>query len=156
MDKKFEKYVINPFVLNELLKKTKFNFFSYDSLINENDVFEKMQNNKINNYQRTHIKNWADYENNEKDLSQKDFHNFFLMDIPPNELIILLTHEGIILRKCVFKFYSAEFYAFSDLYEDYFSMEFFQLSYYLLIYPGLNMLRFLDEDGGINEYRIPK
>jgi hypothetical protein len=65
----------------------------------------------------------------------------------------MLTDEGH-ADKCAFRFEVRDFYSFSDQYEDHYHMEFFQFSDYLLAYPRAGLVRFIDDDGGVHEYRF--
>jgi hypothetical protein len=122
------------------------------SFSNANAFFGQIS--KIENkYQSFEIENWRLFENGDIDFGQEDYYEFFLSDVNVDQQVFLVTHEGV-FNRCFFRFLARDFIQFSDWYEDCFSMEFFQLSYYLLIFPGLKMVRFLDDYGKIHQFTL--
>ena len=149
----FENYFIGPDEVNNELRGSMLDFLSYPFLPGENIVCERIEELGCFQYKRTQISNWTEFEIGEQELDQALFFKVFLNDLNIGQTVLLITDEGI-MKKIGFKFKVSEFYLFSDQYEDFFSMEFFQLSFYLIAIPSMNMIRYLDECGGINEYTI--
>jgi hypothetical protein len=151
MNSGFEKYLLKPADVDLILKQSGLGFLSYKSLISENSIYEITLRNPYLKNEKHQIKDWYLFEKNEIDLSEEDFFNFFLVDIPKDDSVILFTQEGIILEGCAFKFDVADFFIFSEKYENFFSMEFFQLSFYSVLICRSKICRFIDEKGTIHE-----
>ena len=148
---KIDKYIITYSEVDRHLNDSVFNFMNYSSLLNANRIYDVLKSNNDFYYQRRIIENWENYELDTDDLTQEIFSQYLLYDLPQGNDIILFTDEGI-LNHFAFIFDSQSFFNFSNIYETYFSMEFFQLSYYCVICPKVGKLKFLDEGGGVNEY----
>ena len=148
----YYKWVISYTDLDESLKKTKFNFIDHKLLFTENGIYDNLTKRSDILYRRELIPHWYLFEVGEKHLTQHDFYSFFLTDVPKNEMIFLITDEGIMFKEHAFKFLVNDFMNFSEFYEDYMSMEFFQFSLYVLVYTESSMIRFIDDLGGINEF----
>jgi hypothetical protein len=151
MEEDFFKWIISYSEVNEFIKDTKLSFLNYKAFVNANILYKEVENRNDVKFEFSQIKNWTLFQRDIEDLSQEHFYNYFLKDMSPNELVLLFTDEGG-FNKCAFKFHVDDFYKFSDSYEDFFEMRFFQLSYYLLVYPQLNIVKCLDDDGGIHKY----
>ena len=149
----FYKYKVNFEEIDRFLGK--FSFCDYKTFLSENAMYEKLVKSNGFKYKRHKIKNWESYENNESDLSQEDFFEIFLKNVKENEGLLLFTDEGI-LEKCTFKLKVSEFYSFSSLYEDQYNMEFFQLSFYCVLFVDLGICKFLDDNGFLNEISLEK
>ena len=148
----YSKWIISYTDLDESLKKTKFNFIGHKLLFSENSIYNNLIQRSDILYRRVQVPNWHSFELDERDLTQQDFFSFFLADVPGSEMIFLLTDDADIHKDHAFKFLVSDFIEFSEFYEDYMSMDFFQFSLYVLVYSESNMIRFIDELGGINEF----
>jgi hypothetical protein len=149
----FKSYFIEPDEVNKILQASKLDFLSYNSLLGENILCENFRNQGKFKHRRAQIPHWNDFETEKHELDQELFYNYFLSDLKIDQVIVLITDEGI-RQNHAFKFKIFEFYLFSDIYENFFSMEFFQFSFYLAVIPDINTVRFLDENGGINEFIV--
>ena len=149
------KWGVNVSDLQKYISNTKFSFLTYNSFISENNLYGEMEKRVDKEYLFYEIEDWLSFQSGEKDLSKEDFFNFFLHDVDSNQLILLFTEEGMSIKNnCFFKFHCSDFVKFSTWYEDYFSMDFFQFSYYLLLCPQLNKIKFLDDEGGMHVYKM--
>lgn len=147
----FQKHIIKLEAVPKLLNHSKFGFLDGSIIANENALWDILTTGKGIKHECHKLKNWEEYELGERDLTEDDFFKNFLADIGNEQLVLLFTDEGF-QENCGYTFYISEFANFSELYEDYYSMEFFQLSFYLTIFPALNVCRYLDECGVIHEF----
>jgi len=154
MNTTFEKYMIPKEDLDSILQSSNYYEISYATLSNENLLYEIATQKGIT-IDKKMIQEWRLYENEEKDLTQNVFFEFFLSDLPKNSSVLLFTDEGL-LKKVAFQFEVNEFVSFSDMYEEYFGMEFFQFSYYCILSFHKNICRFIDEAGSIHEVELSK
>ena len=150
MNEEFGKYTLSIKQVDNLLKETNPKLSSYTIFFDENLLYDFAIQQKRDDIRKMPIKDWYLFENGEKDLTQEDFFDFFLKGIPDNCSILLFTDEGI-LNKLAFQFDLKDFFLFSNLYEDFFQMEFFQLSYYCVVFLELSLCKFIDESGVIYE-----
>lgn len=150
MNTEHSRWVLSREKAIEELQHTKLKFLTYSDLIYPNSLFEKMEEIANKELKRTVIPTWYRYQNEELELNNEDFFKYFFNDIEIGELIFLITDEGHD-NGWVFHFFVKDFTSFSKWYEEYFARDFFQFSDYLLVYPNLNMIRLLDDEGGINQ-----
>lgn len=151
MKLQFEKYMIKPSLVDQLLKNNNVSYLSYRALSNQNAIYNLASNDLKLKIKEHKINDWYLFEKNEIDYSEDFFYSLFVNDAPLNDIAILFTLEGLIREQCAFKFQVSDFFTFSSLYEEYFSMEFFQISYYSIYLTKSKMCRYLDEDGVIHE-----
>lgn len=151
MKSEFEKFIIKPNMVDQLLKNNGVNHLSYRALSSLNAIYNVVSNDLKLKIKKHRINDWHLFENNEIDYSEDFFYTLFVNDAPLNDTAILFTLEGLISKQCAFKFQVSDFFRFSSLYEEYFSMEFFQISYYSIYLTKSKICRYLDEDGVIHE-----
>lgn len=147
----FKNFIIGFNEVPDFLRGSELSFLKFSTIANENKLWDVLHNTKLVTYRSYRIKDWNLYEAGEKELTQKDFFNYLLINIPEQQLAILFTDEGF-LNECAYKFYISEFWTFSSLYEEDYRMEFFQLSFYLVLFPDINICRYIDEAGSVNEF----
>ncbi|NML37504.1 hypothetical protein HHL17_09910 [Chitinophaga sp. G-6-1-13] len=150
MNTEHSRWVLSRERAIEELQTTKLKFLTYSDLIYSNSLFEKMERIDNKDLKRTIIPTWCRYQNEEMELKNEDFFSFFFGDIGMEELTFLITDEGHD-NGWVFQFLVKDFAGFSKWYEASFARDFFQFSDYLVVYPSLNMIRLLDDEGGINQ-----
>ncbi|MBO9730135.1 MAG: hypothetical protein J7623_15965 [Chitinophaga sp.] len=150
MKAEYNEWILSQAEAIENLQNTKLNFLTYSDLIYTNSLFWKIEEVSNKELKRTCIPNWYYYQNRELELCKEDFFRFFFSDMRGEEFSFLITDEGHV-KGWVFQFFVKDFIRFSEWYEDYFGKVFFDFSDYLVVFPKLNMIRLLDEEGGINQ-----
>ncbi|RBL91484.1 hypothetical protein [Chitinophaga flava] len=131
------------------LRNTKLDFLVYEDLISSNALFDAMLGLRFKKIERKAIEGW----NANKDLTLLDFADFFFPSVGERESILLISDEGHV-KKWVFALSINEMTSFANWYEDYFNREFFEYGDYLVVFPCLNMIRHIDDEGGMNEYIV--
>jgi hypothetical protein len=167
MGDKLEKWTIDLEAIDEILATTRFDSLTHRELTNEHTLYKALKDKPGFHFKRTLIAEARSSAKEEShrgkgqphkthlspnDLGQSDFNLFFLKDIAAAQSIILISDDSLFLKKKGFKFQIAEFDEFASFFEDNLSMEFFEFSFYVVLYPVDNMIRFLDEQGGVNEF----
>ncbi|SHN08287.1 hypothetical protein [Chitinophaga sp. CF418] len=146
------KWVISSETAMESLSKTKLNFLTYSDLTYLNSLYSALQT--VNNeYHRKQIPNWYLFTTGQQELGVSDFKSFFFDGIDDTEQVFLFSDEGHD-NGCFFIFDANDLISFSYWYEQRFNMNFFQFSDYILIVPRLDIIKFNDDEGGINEFII--
>lgn len=147
------KWILSRTAAIESLKDTQLNFVKYSDLVNFNALWDTMGEISNKRFKRKKIPDWIDYQLGKKDLSREDFYRFFFNDLDESEVVLIVTDEGH-RKEWVFKIFVHEFMAFSEWHEEYFCMDFFQFSDYLVVFPDLNKIRYMHDEGLIMEYEV--
>jgi hypothetical protein len=153
VDNQLSEYTIEYPRVIDLLQDTRLSFIDPTKLSGIPRMAEQESKIARKKCIETFITDWGDYENDEKSLTQEDFYKFFLANKSSDIEAILFTFEGL-MQKTAFRFRISDFFKFSSLYEDHFSMEFFQLSYYIILFPMINVYTYINADGKIVECTI--